>query len=87
MHYCSGISHTRMHANSLQSCPTLCDMDCSLSMSSVHGILQARILEWVATTKKLIDNVVIVSGERQRDSAYIYMYPFSPNSPPIQAAT
>ena len=32
-----------------QSCPTLCDaMDCSLPVSSVHGILQARILEWVA---------------------------------------
>ena len=33
-----------------QLCPTLCDpMDCSLPGSSVHGILQARILEWVAT--------------------------------------
>ena len=32
-----------------QSCPTLCDpMDCSLPGSSVHGIFQARILEWVA---------------------------------------
>ena len=32
-----------------QSCPTLCDsMDCSPPSSSVHGILQARILEWVA---------------------------------------
>ena len=32
-----------------QLCPTLCDpMDCSLPGSSVHGILQARILEWVA---------------------------------------
>ena len=32
-----------------QSCPTLCNpMDCSLPGSSVHGILQARILEWVA---------------------------------------
>ena len=31
------------------SCPTLCDpMDCSLPGSSVHGISQARILEWVA---------------------------------------
>ena len=30
-------------------CPTLCDpMDCSLPASSVHGISQARILEWVA---------------------------------------
>ena len=32
-----------------QSCPTFCDpMDCSLSGSSVHRILQARILEGVA---------------------------------------
>ena len=32
-----------------QSCPTLCDpKDCSLSVSSIHGISQARILEWVA---------------------------------------
>ena len=31
-----------------QSCLTLCDpTDCSLPGSSVHGILQARILEWV----------------------------------------
>ena len=31
-----------------QSCPTLSDlMDCSLPGSSVHGIFQARILEWV----------------------------------------
>ena len=30
-------------------CPTLCDpMDCSQPDSSVHGILPARILEWVA---------------------------------------
>ena len=32
-----------------QSCPTLFDpVDCSLPGSSVYGILQARILEWVA---------------------------------------
>ena len=38
-----------MHIQLFQSCPTLCDsMDCSLQVSSVHGILQARILEWVA---------------------------------------
>ena len=31
-----------------QSCPTLCNpMDCSLPGSSVHGIFQARVLEWV----------------------------------------
>ena len=36
-------------AKSLQSCPTLGDlMDCSPPGSSVHEILQARILKWVA---------------------------------------
>ena len=34
-----------------QSCPTLSDpMDCSLPGSSVHGIFQARVLEWGAIT-------------------------------------
>ena len=38
-----------MRTKSLQSCLTLWDpMECSLPGSSVHGILQARILEWVA---------------------------------------
>ena len=32
-----------------QLCPTLCDsMGCSLSDSSVHGIFQARVLQWIA---------------------------------------
>ena len=36
-------------AKSLQSCPTLSDpMDCSSPGSSVHGIFQARVLEWGA---------------------------------------
>ena len=39
----------RMHAKLLQTCPTLCDpTDCSPPGSSVHGILQARELQWVA---------------------------------------
>ena len=38
-----------LHAKSLQLCPTLYNpMDCSLTGSSVHRILQARILEWAA---------------------------------------
>ena len=42
-------SHTYICAKSLQSCLTLCDLvDCSPPGSSVYGILQARILEWVA---------------------------------------
>ena len=43
--------HVGVHAWVAQSCLTLCDpMDCSLPGSSVHGILQARILEWVASS-------------------------------------
>ena len=40
-----------MCAKSLQLCPNLCkSMDSSLPGSSVHGILQARFLEWVVTS-------------------------------------
>ena len=51
IHLCGIISqiHVCVHAKSFQSCPTLSDtMDCSLPGSSVHEILQARKLEWVA---------------------------------------
>ena len=38
-----------------QSCPTLCDpMDYSLPGSSIHGIFQARVLEWVPWEIQLI---------------------------------
>ena len=38
-----------MESEVAQSCPTLCDpVDCSLPGYSIHGIFQARILEWVA---------------------------------------
>ena len=41
--------HMKVKVLLAQSCPTLCNpMDCSLPGSSVRGILQARILEWVA---------------------------------------
>ena len=43
------LSAGRSLASVAQLCLTLCDpMDCSLPGSSVHGIFQARILEWVA---------------------------------------
>ena len=39
----------RVCASVVQSCPTRCDpTDCSPPRSSIHGILQARLLEWVA---------------------------------------
>ena len=37
------------YTSEVKSCPTLCNpMHCSLPCSSVHGIFQARVLEWVA---------------------------------------
>ena len=40
-----------------QSCPVLCDpMVCSLPGSPVHGILQDRILEWVAISRRDLPN-------------------------------
>jgi len=45
-----------------QSCPTLSDpMDCSLPGSSVHGIFQAKILEWgtIAFSGAVDENILI----------------------------
>ena len=49
-----------------QLCPTLCDpMDCGLPGSSLHGILQARILGWVA--------IVLSRGSSQsRDQTWVF---------------
>ena len=45
----TGKPHKPVCAKLLQLCPTVCDpMDCNLPGPSVQGILQARILEWVA---------------------------------------
>ena len=44
-----GSNYLCMYVSVAQSCPTLCNpMDCSPPGPFVHGILQARILEWVA---------------------------------------
>ena len=48
----------------VQSCLTLCDpMGCSPPRSSVHGILQARILEWV--TILLLQGIFLTQGSNQ----------------------
>ena len=54
--YCHSAYLTYMQSESesevAQSCPTLCDpVDCSAPGSFVHGILQARILGWVAISR------------------------------------
>ena len=44
-----------VRAKSLHLCLTVCDpTDCSLPGSSVHGVLQARILEWVAMSSSKV---------------------------------
>ena len=56
-----------MCAKFLQSCPTLCDpVDCSPPGSAVHGIPQARILEWVAipSCRGSCGPVKLFGGER-----------------------
>ena len=48
-----------------QSCPTLSDpMDCSLPGSSIHGIFQARVLEWdaIAFSEKYLLNIIKLEG-------------------------
>ena len=48
-HFLLQCMKVRSESEVAQSCPTLCDpMDCSLPGSSVHGIFQARVLEWGA---------------------------------------
>ena len=47
-----GIHRYESESEVTQSCPILCDpVDCRPPGSSVHGILQARILEWVTQLK------------------------------------
>ena len=54
-----------VHAKWLQSCQTLCNpMDSNPPGSSVHGILQARVLEWVAMPSS-------IASPRLRDRTYI----------------
>ena len=62
----------KVKVKSLQSCTTLCDpMGCSPSVSSVYGIVQARVLEWVA-----------ISFSRDLPDPRV-----EPRSPPLQADT
>ena len=56
-----------------QSCPTLCDpVDCKLPGSSIHGIFQARVLEWVA-----ISFSQIVSYWRGKMHFLLILFPFT----------
>ena len=58
------LSHGKHNVNwseVAQSCPTLCNsMDCSPPGFSLHGILQARVLEWVAISFSRGSSVLII---------------------------
>ena len=57
-----------MRANLLQLCSTFCNpVDCSPPGSTVHGILRARILEWVAMPSSK-------GSSRPRDWTHIYLH-------------
>ena len=57
-----------------QSCPTLCDpMDCSLPGSSIHGIFQARVLEWGAIAFSENDPYPSLKGKVQVKSLLLKM--------------
>ena len=71
-------------AKSLQSCPTLCDpMDCSPPGSSIHGIFQARVLEWVAiafsskwwkgTQKNTVNNMLFLYETKAHMFGVLYL--------------
>ena len=67
---CVGVSNSVVQL-SAQVCPTLCDsMNCSPPGSSVHVILQARMLEWVAMPSS-------------RESSWPGYEPVSPASPAL----
>ena len=58
--------HACMHAKALQSGPTLCDpTDSSPPGPSVHWILRARILEWVATSFSIYGIVYREKGQEK----------------------
>ena len=59
-----------------QSSPTLSDpMDCSLSGSSIHGIFQARVLEWDAIAFSMInDYMQLKLGEKKLCTLLVEMY-------------
>ena len=80
-HYSAKKSHplaaTWMDCEVTQSCPTLCNpMDCNLPGSSVHGIFQARILEWV---------VISFSKESSQPRDYTWSHTLQADSLPSEA--
>ena len=59
-----------------QSYPTLSDpMDCSLPGSSVHGIFQARVLEWGAIAFSVLPCYYLLNAEHKKISGHTLLVP------------
>ena len=74
-HFLLQCTKVKSESEVAQSCPTLRDpMDCSLPGSSVHGIFQARVLEWVAIAFSDIcsQDAVFPSGVFFLSSSHIF---------------
>ena len=71
-----GVRNPSVLCSVAQSCLTLCDpMDCSLPGSSVHGIFQARILEWVSipfSCHFLLQGIFLTQGSNPGLSHFLY---------------
>ena len=65
------ISGIESESDVTQSCPTLSDpMDCSLPGSSVHGIFQARVLEWGA----IAFSTLILNKGKKKNKLFLLIY-------------
>ena len=60
-HFLLQCMNVKSESEVAQSCPTLSDpMDCSLTVSSIHGIFQGRVLEWGAIAFSIIYRCVYI---------------------------
>ena len=72
-----------------QSCPTLCNtMDCSPPVSSVHGILQARVLEWVDIPfSNITQSEILILKLSNRWDVFLISLPLGPSAPDALASS
>ena len=72
-----------VHVQSLSSCPTLSNsMDCSLPGSSVHGLLQVRMLKWITISFSgdLLDPGIKPRSPALQADSFPYEPPGKPNA-------
>ena len=81
MHFLLQCMKVKNESEVAQSCLTLSDpMDCSLPGSSVHGIFQARVLEWVAIAfSTTTQNCGILVPQLETNLAPLAVKVLSPN--------